>query len=269
MITLTGNIIVLLNKGKEVIIMGELIYNGGIVVAILVIFMVGLAFKMMYTLCYSEVLDKIECRNFRQCKIISHIVEGFEAGNKEKINIKNTGAYVNNEINKWKKWGLYVERMNDYGNAAVSMCIIVGAIVDMYLISNYDSGNLQVSEVVIKVSVYSFIPAICFTIIKLWDHIMGIEYKKRVIYEEIVNYIDNREAYVSLNTDKDVIEKIINEDNNSDDSKNNINNNINKEVKDAESIKNDVKQVDNKEDNTDLKENEKVEVISQVLNEYL
>lgn len=248
--------------------MGELIYNGSIVVAILVIFMVGLAFKMMYTLCYSEVLDKIECRNFRQCKFISHIVEGYEAGNKEKVNIKNTGAYVKSEINKWKKWGLYVERMNDYGNAAVSLCIILGAIVDMYLISNYDSGNLQVSEVVIKVSVYSFIPAICFIIIKLWDYAVGVEYKKRVIYEEIVNYIDNRAAYVLLNTDEDILEKIINEDNESDNSDiNDLKKKINNE--ETSSIKDESIQVGDKEDNTDLKENEKVEVISQVLNEYL
>lgn len=248
--------------------MGELIYNGSIVVAILVIFMVGLAFKMMYTLCYSEVLDKIECRNFRQCKFISHIVEGYEDGNKEKVNIKNTGAYVKSEINKWKKWGLYVERMNDYGNAAVSLCIILGAIVDMYLISNYDSGNLQVSEVVIKVSVYSFIPAICFIIIKLWDYAVGVEYKKRVIYEEIVNYIDNRAAYVLLNTDEDILEKIINEDNESDNSDiNDLKKKINNE--ETSSIKDESIQVGDKEDNTDLKENEKVEVISQVLNEYL
>lgn len=260
--------------------MGELVYNGGIVVAILVIFMVGLAFKMVYTILYSEVLDKIECRNFRQCKIINNIVEGFEDKNKDKINIKNTGVYVKSELNRWKKYGIYVERMNDYGNLAVIMCIIIGAIVDMYLISNYDSGNLQVSEVVVKVSVYTFIPVICLIIIKIWDYAIGVEYKKKMIYEEIVNYIDNRAAYVTLNTDENVMEKIINDDNKEADIKSNIENTM-QETNDISVDKNDGKKENrnkgkkskedkkDKSDSADLKENEKAEVISQVLNEYL
>lgn len=257
--------------------MGELIYNGSIVVAILIIFMVGLAFKMIYTICYSEVLDKIECGNFRQCTIINHIVEGFEEGNKEKINIKNTGTYVKSELNKWKKCGLYVERMNDYGNLAVIMCIIIGAIVDMYLISNYDSGNLQVSEVAVNVSVYSFIPAICFIIIRLWDYALGIEYKKRMIYEEIVNYIDNGGAYVVLNTDENAVQEIIKEEDKVKDNKKDIVQEVQGSVKCKSEGSNggetarseEVANKEDKKDNAGLKENEKVEVISQVLNEYL
>lgn len=255
--------------------MGEFVNNGSIVVAILVIFMAGFVFKVIYSLCYNSVLDKIEYKNFRQSKLVNHIVGDYESDNKDKVNIKNTEAYVKSKLNRWKECGLYVERMNDYGDASVGLCIIIGAIVDMYLISDYDSGKLSASETVIKVAVYSLIPAICFMIVKMWDYAVGIEYKKRMIFEEIVNYIDNRAIYVTLNTDNTVMEDIIKEDKISDNVQEQaveLNKNKGEKAEENEKAGQNVSQGNagnSKRADVKLKENEKAEVISQVLNEFL
>lgn len=260
--------------------MGELVNNGSIIVAILVIFMSGFVFKVIYSICYNAVLDKIECKNFRQSKIVNMIVENYESDNSDKKAIKNTEAYVRSKLNQWKECGIYVERMNDYGNVASGLCIIIGTIVDMYLISNYDSGNLSTSETVIKVAVYSLVPAICMMITKLWDYAVGIEYKKKMIFEEIINYIDNRTIYVTLNTDDKAVEALINDENVSENKKSKeTQEKQQKEINgEIQAVNDEGKKAGNgcveqnqsdKSVERELEENEKVEVISQVLNEFL
>lgn len=240
--------------------MGEVINNGSMIVAILVIFVAGFIFKVIYTLCYNAVMDKIECKNFRQSEIINDIIGRFEKDNKDRGQIKNTSAYVKSELNKWKKCGIYVERMNDYGDAAIRLCIIIGAIVDMYLISNYNSGKLSVEEVIIRVSVYSFIPIICLMTGKLWDYATGIEYKKKTIFDEIVNYIDNRTIYIRFNVSANMEEKRVKSDGK-------ISNDV------EEYSKKGIINLDNETDNISANEEKeqynKSEVIEQVLNEYL
>lgn len=176
----------------------NMVDNGGIVIVMTIGLIIALVFKTICSLCYDEVIEKIKSQNFIGCKKIKPIIEEFnnEIKNNRQINIPE--YYLKNELHKWKCFGMNLDRINNYGNIAITICMIIGATMDLIILSDIGNSKIIIIENINKVSVYTFVSLIFLGAFKLFDEIIALDYKKNIIFNEILNYICNPREYVKF-----------------------------------------------------------------------
>lgn len=176
----------------------NMVDNGGIVIVMTIGLIIAFVFKTICSLCYDEVIEKIKSQNFIGCKKIKPIIEEFnnEIKNNRQINIPE--YYLKNELHKWKCFGMNLDRINNYGNIAITICMIIGATMDLIILSDIGNSKIIIIENINKVSVYTFVSLIFLGAFKLFDEIIALDYKKNIIFNEILNYICNPREYVKF-----------------------------------------------------------------------
>ena len=176
----------------------NIVDNGGIVIVMTIGLIIAFVFKTICSLCYDEVIEKIKSQNFIGCKKIKPIIEEFnnEIKNNRQINIPE--YYLKNELHKWKCFGMNLDRINNYGNIAITICMIIGATMDLIILSDIGNSKIIIIENINKVSVYTFVSLIFLGAFKLFDEIIALDYKKNIIFNEILNYICNPREYVKF-----------------------------------------------------------------------
>lgn len=176
----------------------NMVDNGGIVIVMTIGLIIAFVFKTICSLCYDEVIEKIKSQNFIGCKKIKPIIEEFnnEIKNNRQINIPE--YYLKNELHKWKCFGMNLDRINNYGNIAITICMIIGSTMDLIILSDIGNSKIIIIENINKVSVYTFVSLIFLGAFKLFDEIIALDYKKNIIFNEILNYICNPREYVKF-----------------------------------------------------------------------
>lgn len=176
----------------------NMIDNGGIVIVMTIGLIIAFVFKTICSLCYDEVIEKIKSQNFIGCKKIKPIIEEFNNEIKNNRQINMPEYYLKNELHKWKCFGMNLDRINNYGNIAITVCMIIGATMDLIILSDIGNSKIIIIENINKVSVYTFVPLIFLGAFKLFDEIIALDYKKNIIFNEILNYICNPREYVKF-----------------------------------------------------------------------
>lgn len=176
----------------------DMVDNGGIVIVMTIGLIIAFIFKTICSLCYDEVIEKIKSQNFIGCKKIKPIIEEFNNEIKNNRQINMPEYYLNNELHKWKCFGMNLDRINNYGNIAITVCMIIGATMDLIILSDIGNSKIIIIENINKVSVYTFVPLIFLGAFKLFDEIIALDYKKNIIFNEILNYICNPREYVKF-----------------------------------------------------------------------
>lgn len=180
----------------------KIIDSGTIILIMTFGLVMAFMFKMLCSFCYDEVIDKIKSQNFIANKRIKNLIDKYNEDIKSGRQINNTEYYLRSELHKWKYMGLYVDKINNYGNIVITICLIVGGIVDLVIISDYGYGNKSMADVVRQTAVYTFVPLIFLGSLKLYERIVALDYKKKVIFDELLNYISNPREYVKLTETK-------------------------------------------------------------------
>ena len=178
--------------------LGNMVDNGGIVIVMTIGLIIAFVFKTICSLCYDEVIEKIKSQNFIGCKKIKPIIEEFNNEIKNNRQINMPEYYLKNELHKWKCFGMNLDRINNYGNIAITVCMIIGATMDLIILSDIGNSKIIIIENINKVSVYTFVPLIFLGAFKLFDEIIALDYKKNIIFNEILNYICNPREYVKF-----------------------------------------------------------------------
>lgn len=180
----------------EVRYLENMVNNGGIIIVMTIGLIIAFVFKTICSLCYDEVIGKIKSQNFIGCKRIKPIIEEFnnEIKNNRQINLPE--YYLKSELHKWKCFGMNLDRINNYGNIAITICMIIGATMDLIILSDIGNSKSIIIENINKASVYTFVPLIFLGAFKLFDEIIALDYKKNIIFNEILNYISNPREYV-------------------------------------------------------------------------
>lgn len=176
----------------------NMVDNGGIVIVMTIGLIIAFVFKTICSLCYDEVIEKIKSQNFIGCKKIKPIIEEFNNEIKNNRQINMPEYYLKNELHKWKCFGMNLDRINNYGNIAIMVCMIIGATMDLIILSDIGNSKIIIIENINKVSVYTFVPLIFLGAFKLFDEIIALDYKKNIIFNEILNYICNPREYVKF-----------------------------------------------------------------------
>lgn len=176
----------------------DMVDNGGIVIVMTIGLIIAFVFKTICSLCYDEVIEKIKSQNFIGCKKIKPIIEEFNNEIKNNRQINMPEYYLKNELHKWKCFGMNLDRINNYGNIAITVCMIIGATMDLIILSDIGNSKIIIIENINKVSVYTFVPLIFLGAFKLFDEIIALDYKKNIIFNEILNYICNPREYVKF-----------------------------------------------------------------------
>lgn len=176
----------------------NMVDNGGIVIVMTIGLIIAFVFKTICSLCYDEVIKKIKSQNFIGCKKIKPIIEEFNNEIKNNRQINMPEYYLKNELHKWKCFGMNLDRINNYGNIAITICMIIGATMDLIILSDIGNSKIIIIENINKVSVYTFVPLIFLGAFKLFDEIIALDYKKNIIFNEILNYICNPREYVKF-----------------------------------------------------------------------
>lgn len=179
----------------------------GIIYVMLFLFLCGFALKTICSLCYDEVVNKIDYLQLKTNKIAGEIIRNYETDLKLGKNIKNTEVYVKTELHKWKKFGLVVEKMSSIGDGFGKMCFVVGALTDILLLSVQDVRELFGNNYMNKVYIYGALSIVLMLILKMWSNFLSIDYKRNRIKDEIINYIDNHPSYVKLFAERQQTEK--------------------------------------------------------------
>lgn len=189
----------------------NMVNNGGIIVIMTIGLIIAFVFKTICSFCYDEVIGKIRSQNFIECKRIKQVIEEYNNELKTNRQINKPEYYLKSEIHKWKCLGMNLDRINNYGNIAITICLIIGAAMDLVILSDIGSGRSVIIENINKAAVYTFVPLIFLGAFKLFDEIISLDYKKNVIFDEILNYISNPREYVRFAEKMDVEEFINNE----------------------------------------------------------
>ncbi len=176
----------------------NMVDNGGIVIVMTIGLIIAFVFKTICSLCYDEVIEKIKSQNFIGCKKIKPIIEEFNNEIKNNRQINMPEYYLKNELHKWKCFGMNLDRINNYGNIAITVCMIIGATMDLIILSDIGNSKIIIIENINKVSVYTFVPLIFLGAFKLFDEIIALDYKKNIIFNEILNYLCNPREYVKF-----------------------------------------------------------------------
>lgn len=248
----------------------NMVNNGGIIVIMTIGLIIAFVFKTICSFCYDEVIGKIRSQNFIECKRIKQVIEEYNNELKTNRQLNKPEYYLKSEIHKWKCLGMNLDRINNYGNIAITICLIIGAAMDLVILSDIGSGRSVIIENINKAAVYTFVPLIFLGAFKLFDEIIALDYKKNVIFDEILNYISNPREYVRfaekmnveefINNENDIVaENIKIESNNKIASNEKAGSNIkNKKTEKAINIKsksateNNIKSISNKEKNKDV-----------------
>lgn len=170
----------------------------GMVYIMLFLFLCGFLLKTVCSLCYDEVIDKIDYLQLKSNKVAGEIIRNYEKDLKIGKNIKNTEVYVKSELHKWKKFGIIVEKMSSIGDGFGKMCIVFGVLVDIFLLSVPHAKELLGKNYMNKIYIYCALSIMLMLVLKMWSNFLAIDYKKNLIKDEIINYIDNHPNYVKL-----------------------------------------------------------------------
>ena len=174
----------------------KMVGSGGVIILMTIALLIAFVCKTVCSLCYDGVIDLINSQCFRYNTMVKGILDKYSEDVKSGKKINNPEFYVKSEIHKWKKFGIHLDKLNHYGNVAVLVCLIVGALMDMIIFSGVNREGFLISEVIQEAAVYTFVPLIFYGVLKLWDEVAALDYKREVILDEVVNYLCNPREYV-------------------------------------------------------------------------
>lgn len=182
--------------GKGVIYMEKLFLNmaasGWLLGIVFVLFIIGFACKIAAGMFYDEALENIECIHMIKEGIVHNVVEAYRGYTKEGACVNNTRAYVDNELHKWTRWGIKVEKYENIGDVFAAVCVFIGALFDMVMLieGTFSTDNMQ--DIMRYVYLYSLLVVMFIIVIKAWSSFAGINRKREELSNAIVNYIDNQ-----------------------------------------------------------------------------
>lgn len=165
--------------------------NGGMLYVIIGLFLIGFGVKTAGSLCYDDILDKIGDYQIRKSKRAESIILQYENEVKFGKSINNIHAYVERSMHGWKIKGILVEKMQDIGDIFGKICLILGICAVAILLAAQKDDLSFGSQMTKGIYIYAAVAAILFICLKLWDNIIALEYKRNVIRDEIINYLDN------------------------------------------------------------------------------
>lgn len=165
--------------------------NGGMLYVIIGLFLIGFGVKTVGSLCYDDILDKIQNFQIRKSKRAESIILQYENEVKFGKSINNIHAYVERSMHGWKVKGILVEKMQDIGDVFGKICLILGICAVAILLAAQKDDLSFGTQMTKGIYIYTAAVAILFICLKLWDNIIALEYKRNVIRDEIINYLDN------------------------------------------------------------------------------
>lgn len=244
----------------------EFAESGGLMAVLLLFFLIGFALKIIANLCYDNAIEEMNCITLAKKGIVSDIITAYGMDLKQGNKIRNTQAFVNNEIHQWKKYGVRVERMEPLGDLFGGFCVVLCAFFDMLLLIQKTASNDGSEDIMRYVYVYTAISIVFYLVLKLWSIVTDSNNKRTILTDGLINYIDNQfenlPEYVTLNP-------ILPDENIAQD---NIESDVSDEKTDMEKNGNEesVSSAQSEEGNEEmLKKEDKELVISQVLDEFL
>lgn len=244
----------------------EFAESGGLMAVLLLFFMIGFALKIIANLFYDNAIEEMNGITLEKKGIVSDIITRYDMNLKQGNKIRNTQAFVNNEMHQWKKYGVRVERMEPLGDLFGGFCVIFCAFFDMLMLTQKAAGNNGSEGIIRYVYVYTAISVIFFLVLKLWSIVTDSNNKRKILTDGLTNYMDNQldnlPEYVMPNS-------ILPDEN---EAQNNIKpdataENVNAEKNGNEESTPSAQSEDGKEEM--LKKEDKELVISQVLDEFL
>lgn len=168
--------------------------NGGMLYVIIGLFLIGFGIKTAASLCYDDILDKIENYQIRQNKRAEGIILQYENEVKFGKKINNLSAFVERAMHGWKIKSILVEKMQDIGDIFGKICLILGICAIAILLAAQKDDLSFGSQMTKGIYIYAAAAAILFICLKLWDNIIALDYKRNVIRDEIINYLDNNHS---------------------------------------------------------------------------
>lgn len=165
--------------------------NGGMLYVIIGLFLIGFGIKTAGSLCYDDILDKIENFQIRKNKRVEGIILQYENEVKFGKKINNLSAYVERAMHGWKIKSILVEKMQGIGDIFGKICLILGICAVAILLAAQKDDLSFGSQMTKGIYIYTAAVAILFICLKLWDNVIALDYKRNVIRDEIINYLDN------------------------------------------------------------------------------
>lgn len=165
--------------------------DGGMLYIMIAMFLGGFFVKTAGSLCYDEILDNIEHFQIRKSKIVLNIISIYENEIKMGKEIKNTGAFVEREMHTWRIKGMLVEKISSIGDIFGKLCIIIGLCMAVLVLSTTQEKISLVSHNMRRVYLYIGGCIVLYICLKLWDNVIALDYKRSIIKDEIINYLDN------------------------------------------------------------------------------
>lgn len=168
--------------------------NGGMLYVIIGLFLIGFGIKTAGSLCYDDILDKIENFQIRKNKRAEGIILQYENEVKFGKKINNLSAFVERAMHGWKIKSILVEKMQGIGDIFGKVCLILGICAIAILLAAQKDELSFGSQMTKGIYIYAAAAAILFICLKLWDNVIALDYKRNVIRDEIINYLDNNHA---------------------------------------------------------------------------
>ncbi len=168
--------------------------NGGMLYAIIGLFLIGFGVKTAGSLCYDDILDKIENFQLRKSRRAESIVLQYENEVKFGKKINNLNAFVERSMHGWRIKGVLVEKMQGIGDIFGKVCLILGICAVAILLAGQKDELSFGSQMTKGIYIYAATVAVLFICLKLWDNVIALDYKRNVIRDEIINYLDNNHA---------------------------------------------------------------------------
>lgn len=168
--------------------------NGGMLYVIIGLFLIGFGIKTAGSLCYDDILDKIENYQIRKNKRAEGIILQYENEVKFGKKINNLSAFVERAMHGWKIKSILVEKMQGIGDIFGKVCLILGICAIAILLAAQKDELSFGSQMTKGIYIYAAAAAILFICLKLWDNVIALDYKRNVIRDEIINYLDNNHA---------------------------------------------------------------------------
>lgn len=168
--------------------------NGGMLYVIIGIFLIGFGIKTVGSLCYDDILDKIENFQMRTSKRVENIIIQYKNEIKFGKNINNSQAFVERSMHGWKIKGIFLEKMQAIGDIFGKLCLILGICAVVILLATQKEEVSLTTQTLKGAYIYAAVSTVLFICLKLWDNVIALEYKRDVIRDEIINYLDNNQA---------------------------------------------------------------------------
>lgn len=252
------------------------VQSGGLMAVLLLLFLIGFTLKIMAGLCYDNAIESMGGVNPEKRGIVMDIIAAYGMNMKDGKNIRNTQAFVENELHQWKKFRIRVERLEPAGDLFGGICLVICAFFDMLMLTQETFANKSSTDIMKYVYVYTTVSIIFYIILKIWSMVTYTTNKRMVLSHGLTNYIDNQleeiPEYVTLHnmsqnskTTKSVGVRVKIEENQ-----------LNQEGNKAEQEENqpetegDIKHnIESEQKDNSLKKEDKERVITQVLDEFL